>query len=156
MTKNFSFSEVINWAKWQGITGSNLTKLNGWIDEAMTDEVKANALKIAQHLQTIRDDVNKEFPQYNGKIGIRAVSWFRPKKWELFRGRSGASQHITGHGVDFIVTGVSSTDYPIVMKWIWDKLNEGTGWHGGLARLFKNNRLSFIHIDLGRKRRWEY
>lgn len=156
MTKNFSFSEVINWAKWQGITGSNLTKLNDWIDEAMTDEVKDNALKIAKHLQTIRDDVNKEFPQYNGKIGIRPVSWFRPKKWELFRKRSGASQHITGHGVDFIVIGVSAADYPIIMKWIWDKLNDGAGWNGGLARLFKNNRWSFIHIDLGRKRRWEY
>jgi uncharacterized protein YcbK (DUF882 family) len=50
------------------------------------------------------------FHEYNGKIGIRAVSWYRPKAWELHRKRSGASQHVTGGAVDFIITGVK-TDF---------------------------------------------
>jgi uncharacterized protein YcbK (DUF882 family) len=156
MTKNFSEKEVIDWAKFQGITGNDLQLLNKWIEEEFNNEVKANAKLIAVELQAIRGNVNSAFSSYNDKIGIRCVSWFRPKKWELHRKRSGASQHITGHGVDFIITGVTPSDYPVIMEWIWNELNKGTGFNGGLARLYKNNRWSFIHIDLGRKRRWEY
>lgn len=153
LSKNFTKQEAIEWAKWQGMSAKDTAYCIKLATENWNPQVEEEARKIAAELQLIRDEVNKAFPQYLGKIGVRPLSWFRPVEWELYRGRSGKGQHPTGNAVDFVFVNISDKDYPILMEWAWKRLQK---WNGGLARLYKNKRWSFIHIDLGRKRRWEY
>jgi len=156
LTNNFSLWEAKKWYRFFNISFTVLENLKQWIEDEFNDEILQNVKVIAQDLQQIRDLVNEAYPNYNGKIGIRATSWFRPFKWEKFRKRSGLSQHVKGHAVDFIVVNVSTQDFPKIMDFIWKHLNKGDGYNGGLARLYKNKIWSFIHIDRGRKRRWNY
>lgn len=158
LTKNFSLKEALEWYKVHGITGQTAKNLKTWIERELfiTPSTKVNIKNIAEKLQEIRDLVNIEFPEYKGDIAFQITSWFRPIKWELFKGRSGASQHTTGHGVDFIVSNVNPKDVQKIMDFIWKHL-EKTNWNGGLAqKKNKNGSWSFIHIDLGKKRRWTY
>ena len=156
LTKNFSRKEAFEWYKYHGVTGKNAKDLQAWQKEDLTPQIEANIKEIAVELQKIRDAVNKQFPQYKGDIGLKTLSWFRPIKWEKLRRRSGASQHIHGHAVDFIVANVPQKEVQPMMNWIWGELNRGAGWNGGLARLHRGSNTSFIHIDLGTKRRWNY
>lgn len=119
----------------------------------LTPEVKRKATMIAVELQKIREAVNKAFPEHKGNIGLMATSWFRPKEWESHRDRSGTSQHVQGWAVDFVATGINPVEYAKVMNWIWRELQD---FKGGLARSMDGQRFRFIHIDLGRKRRWTY
>jgi uncharacterized protein YcbK (DUF882 family) len=154
LTENFNLSEVFEWGKWQGLSASDNALLTKWQKEEWSDKIHLpKAIEIAEDLQSIRDLINQMFDKYNGKIGIRVVSWYRPRKWELHRKRSGGSQHVTGGGVDFVVTGVSEEHYAEIMKFIFEMLNN---YDGGVARKITNDRYSFIHIDKGAKRRWEY
>jgi uncharacterized protein YcbK (DUF882 family) len=153
LTKNFHLNEVTEWAKWQTMSDADKAKATELAKKAMNDDVLFNAKRIAQKLQVIREQVNAQFPEYGGKVGVRALSWLRAKEWELIRGRSGASQHVTGHAVDFIFVGVPQADVQKLMNWAWKDLQQ---WGGGLARLHRGSRTSFIHLDLGAKRRWNY
>ena len=114
---------------------------------------KTNAKKIALELETIRAKVRAAYPDYN--IGIRILSGLRPKAWELYRGRSGTSRHTIGDVADWdvIAKGLPVTKRNEIMAWIFKELSD---WNGGLAVKYSGNRVSFIHIDLGRKRRWTY
>lgn len=154
LTDNFILAEVVHWP-------NNVSSMSA-IDRALamklavenlTPGVIDYAKRIAEQLQMIINRVNAKFSEYKGKLGIRVTSWFRPLAWERHRKRSGGSQHVVGHAVDFIVIGCKASDYSKIMDWIWNELQ---GWDGGLARLYRNNHWSFIHIDLGRNRRWEY
>lgn len=156
LTTNFTLSEALEWHRHQPISQADVQRLRAWIDQTLSDLIKANITAVAHDLQSIRNAVNAAFPAYKGRIGIRPISWYRPRQWELHRNRSGASEHIHGHAVDFIAVNVTAQDYPAVMLWIWNHLNASGGYNGGLARLMTGNRWSFIHIDKGRKRRWEY
>jgi len=152
LTNNFSLSEVFEWGKFQGLSATDSKLLSDWQKEQWNEKVHLpNAIAIAKDMQSVRDWVNAKYPGRN--IGIRAVSWYRPVKWELHRKRSGASQHTNGGGVDFVITNVAQSEYNRIMGEIFAHLKE---YNGGLARLFRNNHYSFIHIDKGRKRRWEY
>jgi hypothetical protein len=154
LSQNFTKKEATDWAVHQVMTPKDKQLAIDLARLAMEDpKVLQNAVRISEKLQAIRAAVNAQFPKYGGKIGLRPLSWVRAKEWELKRGRSGLSQHVTGHAVDFIAVNITPADYSAVMEWLWLHLQ---GWNGGLARLYKNNRWSFIHIDLGRKRRWEY
>lgn len=156
LTKNINRSEAFDWHKHHGVAGTNLRNLKQWQKEDLTPNIESNIKAIAKEVQDIRDEVNKAFPEFKGQIDLRITSWFRPLKWEKLRGRSGGSQHITGNAVDFIAVNIPPNKVTEVMEWIWNHLNKGAGWKGGLARLYKNKRYGFIHIDLGRKRRWIY
>ena len=154
LTNNFFLSEVFDWGKWQGLSAADFNKLADWQRKEWNEKVHLpKAKEIADDLQSIRDLTNKMFHEYNGRIGIRVLSWYRPRAWELHRKRSGASQHVTAGAVDFIVTGVKDEDYNKIMTFIFDMLKD---YNGGLARLFRNGRYSFIHIDKGTRRRWDY
>lgn len=153
LTPNFTIKEALEWAKWQPIKEKDKKYCIELCNKHWNKKLEANAKEIAMELEKIRLSVNNQFPQYFGKIGIRPVSWYRPKEWELFRKRSGNSQHVQAWAVDFIVVNVSPQQYNEIMKWIFSSLYN---WNGGLARLNKKNHYSFIHIDLGSKRRWEY
>ncbi len=98
---------------------------------------------LANELQSLRDLVNCKFQKENGReIGVQITSGLRAKEWELFRGRSGNSQHIYGHAADFRFVGVKDAR-------LLKKINEFTiqhykYWMGGLAH---TKSFSFIHLD---------
>ena len=141
ITQNFSLSEVVN-----SIQDQKARKLSL---EALNVETLIEAVKIAMHLQDFRDDVNDEF---GGGRSIQITSWLRAKEWELLRGRSGESMHVTGNAVDFRVMHKGVIDQEAT-RWVWERIQE---WNGGLAKLERDGEIRFIHVDLGKKRRWEY
>jgi hypothetical protein len=153
LARNFTLREVVEWPYLQNMTADDQRKANRLAIEALTPSTYAAAKRSAGFLQTIRDDVNAAFPQYNGKIGIQVLSWLRPRAWEIYRKRSGNGRHPFGDAVDIIVTGVTDFDTRVIMQWIW---NKHQNHNGGLARLYKNDLWSFIHFDFGPRRRWEY
>lgn len=153
LSKNFTKKEAIEWANTQSMSDKDKKYCIKLSTENWNDDVENKAKLIANELQLIRDKINSEFPQYNGKIGLKILSWFRAKEWELHRKRSGKSEHTKGWAVDFIVTNIPDNYIPVIMDWLWIYLHN---WNGGLARFYKNKKWTFIHIDLGKKRRWEY
>jgi len=154
LTNNFSLSKVIHWADNTSMSSSDKELAKKMAIEALTPQVESRAHAVATDLQKIRDWANKQFPEYKGKIRLTVTSWFRPKTWELYRKRSGASQHIHGWAVDFIVSGIPGPDIQKVMAAIFKDLEN---WPGGLARKMSGSTFIFIHIDKRQKRaRWTY
>lgn len=135
------------------MSAADRVKATQMATNALTPALVQNARLIAAEMQGLRDDANAAFPQFGGNIGIRALSWLRPLEWELYRKRSGGSEHKKAHAVDFIVVGIPANNVPEVMNWLWNRLRN---WRGGLARKMSGSRWSFIHIDLGARRRWTY
>lgn len=156
LTKNFSRSEAFDWYKYHGITGKNEKNLKTWQKEDLNSDVEKNIKNIALKLQQLRDKVNEKFPEYKGDVSLKVTSWFRPVKWEKFLGRTGTSMHTKGHAVDIIVSNTSQSKVNTIMDFLWEYLSKDLDWNGGLARSKKFGRYQFIHIDLGRKRRWTY
>ena len=155
IAKNFTWDEVTNWSKHQSkMSVSDKLKAKTLAEKALTSTTKKNAQLIATSLQLIRDLVNTVFPEYKGSIGVRPLSWLRALAWEKYRKRSGTSQHVEGHGVDFVLTGIPAEDAQKIMKWLFKLLEN---WEGGLAVKYdEKGNIVFIHIDLGKKRRWVY
>lgn len=153
MTTNFSLVEVTTWARHQAMSDADKKKATDLALYEMNDEVEANAKRIAIELQKLRDKINAENPEFKGKLALRILSWFRPKSWELYRKRSGNSQHTKGHAVDFIIIGCGPDKAQELMRKLFEDLKD---WNGGLAMSERNNKIGFIHIDLGKKRRWKY
>jgi uncharacterized protein YcbK (DUF882 family) len=154
LTKNFHLNEVFDWAKHQAMKPSDQKTATQLAQMALNDKTKAAANSIAIELQEIRDRLNARYPEYKGKLGLRVISWLRAKQWELMRGRSGNSAHVEGHAVDFIITGAKDQEETNrLMNEVFEDLQS---WDGGLAIKKTGERISFIHIDLGEKRRWKY
>jgi hypothetical protein len=146
---------VLHWAVHVIPAGSaDRAKAIELAEKHFTPQVKENARRVAQDLQSLRQRVNAAFPEFGGRIGLRMLSWFRPRKWELYRGRSGNGQHPNGHAVDFTAVNVPPTRHAEVMQWLWDQLQD---WPGGLASSRSGNTWRFIHIDKRPTRaRWTY
>lgn len=155
LSSNFKLREVVDWSRHQQMSATEKALATRLATEALTSQVVGNAKAIAQDLQELREWVNSQFPKYKGKIGILVTCWLRPKAWELHRKRSGKSQHVKGHGVDFIVVGVDPSDYNAIMEAIFKRYEN---WNGGLAKsLTKTGRYRFIHLDKRPGRaRWTY
>lgn len=154
LSENFTLREVVEWPKHQSsMTSSDRAKAIQMSTNALDDSAIARARLIAEEMQILRNEANAAFPQFGGNIGIRALSWLRPIEWEIYRKRSGGSEHTNAHAVDFIVVGIPQANVPGVMTWIWSRLRN---WRGGLARKMSGNSWVFIHIDLGSRRRWTY
>ena len=154
LTNNFSLSEVVHWADNTSMSASDKELAKKMATEALTAQVESRAEAVAVDIQKVRDWANEQFPEYKGKIRLTVTSWFRPKIWELHRKRSGASQHIHGWAVDFIVSGIPGPDIQKVMAAIFKDLEN---YPGGLARKMTGNTFIFIHIDKRQKRaRWTY
>lgn len=154
-SKNFNISEMVAWPMYQGMSAADLTKCTQMIAGAYTTEIALQGERIMNEAQMIRNWINDKHPGENNNIGMRILSGFRPVEWELYRKRSGKSQHTKGHAIDFIVVGVDAKKAQVYMHEIYNRL-VALDWDGGLARLYKGGRYGFIHIDLGTKRRWEY
>lgn len=157
LTENIGIKEVYEWPNLQAMNNADRLKAIQMASAAMNERTMVAAQAAAKELQRLRDEVNKQFPAFGGNISIRALSWLRPVEWEKYRGRSGKGQHPTGHAVDFIFyhRRASASQINDMMKWAWKQYTGS--WPGGLARLVRAGKYSFIHIDHRNSRaRWEY
>ena len=154
MHPNFNLNEMYQWPKRQKMLPRERAMLESWIAEARTPQTDANGTKVLKLLQQGRDYLNLEFRDLFGPIGIVVLCGFRPKKWELYRGRTGGSTHVENGAADvkhvlLDGTKISQKGHDMLMDALM------TFWanhNGGLAR----KGSSFIHIDIGRRRRWKY
>jgi len=158
LTANFTLKEVVEWARHQAMPQEHKDLCIAMCRDHLTSEVFIKAKQVAEKMQELRDAVNQAFPEYNGKLGLRPLSWFRPQAWELMRKRSGKSQHVPGWGVDFAAVNCKPEDYNRIMAHIFNVLLKN--FTGGLAyKLNAQGNYSFIHIDLlitTPPRRWQY
>lgn len=116
----------------------------------------------AQHAQSIRDLINKEFKNdlYARPIGLTITSGWRCREWELLRGRSGDSQH-TIAAYDAIPSNCSLRMAVSIIGWI--KHHFEPSYEGGFAVALpkvKDGKIistGFFHFDFrGHKARWTY
>lgn len=131
LTKNFTLKEftVNRWANEEQQKRS---------DESLTADVLCNIQELSNNLQVLRDYLN-------APISINIA--FRPKWWELLKGRSGKSQHTLGKAGDIVVEGYTPKQ---VAKAIIKLISEGKMSQGGLKAYN-----SFTHYDIrGHKARW--
>lgn len=107
--------------------------------ESNKTELLPNIQKLANQLQVLRD-------YFNLPIIINIA--YRPKWYELEKGRSGNSKHTLGIAADFNVKGKSTKE---VREAIEDLIKKGEMLQGGVG---KYN--TFVHYDCfnGGKRRW--
>lgn len=108
----------------------NLVIGNSLIADSLT--IETNIIKLAQHLDWIREQL--------GNRPIHVNSWYRPKHINDREGGAKYSQHLYGTAVDIRSDYKSAHQIYQILDKVWD---------GGLGRYF-----SFVHVDLGRKRRW--
>lgn len=107
--------------------------------ESNKTELLPNIQKLANQLQVLR-------VHFNSPIIINIA--YRPKWYELEKGRSGNSKHTLGIAADFNVKGKSTKE---VREAIEDLIKKGDMLQGGVG---KYN--TFVHYDCfkGGKRRW--
>lgn len=125
---NFSLDEYLNYGS-RSVVSLNDRVLIQKDFEKLTTEEQQDCLSILFAIQPIRESFGKP---------IYITCGYRSKRHEHSKGRSGNSMH-TKYAVD-----VTSDDM--------DGLNAAFGdWQGGY-KWYKDRH--FIHVDLGRKRRW--
>lgn len=103
------------------------------------DFLLPNIQKLASQLQVLRD--------YFGLPIIINIA-YRPKWYELEKGRSGNSKHVLGLAADFNVKGKSTKEVREAIEML---ISKGDMLQGGIG---KYN--TFVHYDCfnGGKRRW--
>jgi hypothetical protein len=110
----------------------------------------------ALEIQRMRNMVNQNFKSDLGfdEIGIRILSGFRCREWELIRKRSGNSQH-TICATDTQPTNCSRDQAIKINLWIHEQYKD---WPGGLAiKHGSGDLVGFIHLDPREGRaRWVY
>lgn len=100
-------------------------------------EAQENIEHLAQELQALRDYLN---------VPVSINIAYRPKWWEIARGRSGKSRHVLGKAADITAQGKT----PIEIAQAIQHLNkEGKMKAGGIG-LYS----TFVHYDIDRSRRW--
>lgn len=105
---------------------------------AQENELLKNIIKLAFNLQTLRDEL---------KQPIRINIGYRPEWYELYKNRSGGSQHCLGKAADIVVDGYTPQE---VAETIERLILEGEMLQGGLKAYD-----TFVHYDVRRKRaRW--
>jgi len=101
-------------------------------------QLEPNLIVLVDNLQVLRDHLN-------ARISINIS--YRPKWYELSRGRSGNSQHVELKAADIVVDGWEAQD---VAKEIEQLIEEGKMIEGGVGYYH-----SFTHVDVrGIKARW--
>lgn len=135
LTKNFKLSEFIKSRFFDEETQKRV------IQDVFKNEdvLLPNIQKLANQLQVLRD--------YFGLPIIINIA-YRPKWYELEKGRSGNSKHVLGLAADFNVKGKSTKE---VREAIEELIKKGDMLQGGIG---KYN--TFVHYDCfnGGKRRW--
>lgn len=135
LTKNFNLSEFL-------ISRFYDDEQEKLVNESFENDkcvLLPNIQKLANQLQVLRD-------HFDAPVIINIA--YRPKWYELEKGRSGNSKHVLGLAADFNVKGKSTKE---VREAIETLINSGEMLQGGLG---KYN--TFVHYDCfnGGKRRW--
>lgn len=134
ITENFKLSEFIKSRFFDEETQKRV------IQDVFKNEdvLLPNIIKLANQLQVLRDHF--ELP-----IIINIA--YRPKWYELEKGRSGNSKHVLGIAADFNVKGKSTKE---VREAIEELILKGEMLQGGLGKYD-----TFVHYDIrGNKARW--
>ena len=135
LTKNFNISEFI-YSKFYNTLNQNRVVFDFYEDK----ELLYNIQKLASQLQVLRNYL---------KAPIHINIAYRPKWYELSKGRSGNSQHVLGKAADITVKGYTPKEVYNAIELLIDK---GEMLQGGLG-----SYNTFTHYDIGfngRKRRW--
>lgn len=135
LTKNFNIDEFIC-SKFYDQHQQNRVVRDFYDDK----ELLYNVTKLAIQLQVLRDYLN-------ASISINIS--YRPKWYELSKGRSGNSQHCLGKACDIKVKGHTPKQVREAIEFL---ISEGCMLQGGLgSRKYKN----FTHYDIRKTRaRW--
>jgi hypothetical protein len=153
LSANFSFWEFV-----EGTVMSKQGHAMNWKNIKQCDRLLQK--KMAESLQHVRLVINQNFKHKNNnkEIGLEVTSGWRCTEWELFRGRSGKSQHPIA-AADVIPTGVSKELSDEIILWLNDKYSpRQNGWNGGFAIKRPTKTTSgFAHFDIRSGiARWEY
>ena len=150
LTRNFNFKEFI-----EAQLPAKAVQLNYNYLQLANDEkffkVYTRCRDLAGILQGLRNEVNKNFQESNNgiEISIILLSAGRTREWEKLRNRSGKSQHVNWHAVDFRVGNIECNNlYNEVMEFCYNYFAK-VNWMGGLAkRVITNNEVQSL-IDKG-------
>ena len=159
LTKNIKLYEVIGGASmppegvamtWRLIAGFNEARMQA----------------ICKRVQEVLDIVNSVFRARNNNKPITFIigSGYRPREWEILRGRSGNSRHVLSDALDIIPSNCSARLAVEIIQWMNTRYSPVTGgWNGGFAISppiktgTKIKRIGFAHFDnRGVVARWEY
>lgn len=159
LTKNIKLYDVIGGASMPP-EGNALA----WRHIAEFNE--ARMLALCQAIEKVFEEVNVIFrPRNNNKkITFIIGSGFRPRAWELLRGRSGESRHVQSDALDVIPSNCSAKLAVEIIQWMHARcFPRAGGWSGGFAispptMTGKNiTRIGFAHFDnRGVVARWTY
>ena len=135
LTKNFSLKEFINSRFY-----SNKQQKQVWIDFKKDAELLVNVKELAINLQVLRDYLNTSI-----SINIS----YRPKWYEIFKGRNGTSQHCFCKAADITAKGYTPLEVYNAIEYL---ISIGKMKQGGLG---KYN--TFTHYDIrNKKARWDF
>ncbi|MGB0560644.1 MAG: D-Ala-D-Ala carboxypeptidase family metallohydrolase [Spirulinaceae cyanobacterium] len=100
----------------------------------VNESITNNIIRMAKEMQKIRERFDNR--------SITITSWYRPPAVNRAIGGSSRSTHMKGHGVDFVVAGLSPREVQRQLEY----------WNGGLGY-----GRTFTHIDnRGYRARWNY
>lgn len=135
LTKNFNINEFI-YSKFYNTINQKRVVFDFYEDKELLYSIQ----KLASQLQVLRNHL---------KAPIHINIAYRPKWYELSKGRSGNSQHTLGKAADITVKGLTPEEVYNAIELLIDK---GEMLQGGLSEY-----TNFVHYDIGfngRKRRW--
>ena len=127
MTKDFKLEEFI-YSRFYEEAGVQDRVIESYESD---EQVKANLQELAEQMQVIRDAI---------KTPIKINIAYRPRWWELKRGRSGTSQHCKGKAADIYAPKLTILE---LYKAIQGLIAQGKIINGGLG-LYN----TFIHYDI--------
>jgi uncharacterized protein YcbK (DUF882 family) len=154
ITHNFNLREAFTWAK-KWLTTEQYDRYLEECEKEHTPEREAALIRELKRAQTYRDAINRKFPEFGNKVGVRITSGVRPLWYERLKGRAGGSRHVQWDALDFDITGVSEPKRSAILKWLW--LDIDANHNGGAAISYRQDgTIAFIHVDSGTRRRWKY
>lgn len=127
MTKDFKLEEFI-YSRFYEEAGVQDRVIESYKNDP---QIKENLQTLAEQLQIIRDEI---------KTPIRINIAYRPRWWELKRGRTGTSKHCLGKAADIYAPGLTILElYKVIEKLIKEDkiINGGLGLYN-----------TFIHYDI--------
>lgn len=127
MTKDFKIEEFI-YSRFYEEAGVQDRVIESYKNDP---QIKENLQTLAEQLQIIRDEI---------KTPIRINIAYRPRWWELKRGRTGTSKHCLGKAADIYAPGLTILElYKVIEKLIKEDkiINGGLGLYN-----------TFIHYDI--------
>ena len=156
VTPNFTMKEAFDWINFFNRDKTFIEQYYKWCVEDFSPEKEQRLLREFKRLQAYRDAVNRKFPEFGGRIGVRITSGVRPRLYELEKGRSGNSRHASWDAFDWVITGVPEPQKSEIMKWLW--LDIDANHSGGAAISYRQDgTVAFIHTDgRGERKRWRY